>query len=191
MTGHFKLSLHRDNNCHLSFQRNEWKGLRAEGYRVPSSRKANAWRRLETPNVSILHVVSVLFPRDFLRIDEFGSDRQDNSWWSGSIFYFAHAPHGQAVEFGFFFTREAPEIAERKLSSSVSGTRSTSVTFGIGEAACISLIFVQPTPSPERRNLMSLLSFRILAASKTDAGSCVNPALPDIATMKLPPQRRR
>src|ERR1700731_4347186 len=67
--------------------------------------------------------------------------------------------------------------AERKLSSSDSGTRSISVTFGSGEAACISLSLVQPTPSPESRNLISVLSFKIRAASKTDTGSCAVPAI--------------
>src|SRR5207244_10020873 len=91
-------------------------------------------------------------------------------------------PRASLVPYTTLF-RSSP--AERKLSSSESGTRSTSVTFGIGEAACISLIFVQPTPSPERRNLMSLLSFRILAASKTDAGSWVNPARSEEHTSEL------
>src|SRR5450432_3858486 len=81
--------------------------------------------------------------------------------------------------------------AERKLSSSDAGTRSIRVTLGRAEAACISLSLAQPTPSPESRNLMSGLFCKIRAASKTDSGSCVKPALPDIATINRPPHSLR
>src|SRR5260221_1608518 len=79
--------------------------------------------------------------------------------------------------------------AERKHSSSDVGTRSISVTLGSRDAACNSLSLVQPTPSPESRNRMSVFFCRIRAASRTDSGSCVKPALHDMSTTNLHPHR--
>jgi hypothetical protein len=112
LTGQIKVSLHRDRRCHVKFQESFWHALRTRGLHVPRTPKATIWTRPITPKDGAVHVASVLFPRDLIRVDA-PPDNRWLGWWSDPIFYFAPAPAGEAVEVAFFYTKHAEAIEER------------------------------------------------------------------------------
>jgi hypothetical protein len=114
LTGSIKASFHRDGRCHVKFRENYWWALRNKGLFVPRNPKITAWRRPPTPDSGAVHVASVLFPRDFIKVDAEPNARQDG-WWADPVFYFAHAPAGEAVEFLLFYTK-TPEAIEQALA---------------------------------------------------------------------------
>lgn len=116
LTGYAKASFHRDGRCHFKIQKGQWNNLRRQGFLVPKKPKVVGWKRAAIPEQGAIHVASVLFPRDLIQVDAGAPEEGHGDWWSGSIFYFAPAEPGEAVEVGFFFSKTPGQKIESALS---------------------------------------------------------------------------
>ena len=101
--GHMKLSLHRDRNCQFGMVRRYAEKLAAGGL---TAMRPTRWMRPVTPQEGAFHAASVFFPTDFLRST--GEMQRSHKL----KFSLPMAPAGQAIEVGFFYSREAPESLE-------------------------------------------------------------------------------
>lgn len=99
--GTTQISLHASGICHV-------KGRFADGNRTLSR-----WRRASSPVSDAVHVLSVDFPSDFVykwkSLEKLKLNRK--------LFTMTAAPPGHAVEFGFFYSREAPPMLEPRLTA--------------------------------------------------------------------------
>jgi hypothetical protein len=101
--GHMKLSLHRDQNCQFGMVRRYAQKLATEGL---SGMRPIRWARPATPERGAFHAASVFFPTDFLRST--GEMQRSHKL----KFSLPMAPAGQAIEVGFFYSRETPASLE-------------------------------------------------------------------------------
>jgi hypothetical protein len=99
--GSQKISLHASGICRVALTNRQFDELAAEGLTQPADRAIVKWRRADTPQAGAQHVASVIFPTDYLGVIE-----QPRGSYRKPLFIFDAAPAGQAVEFGFFFSRE-------------------------------------------------------------------------------------
>lgn len=102
-----KFSLHDRENCRLAFTKEGTPAMRQQGLDVPKNRAVVEWYRNPAPENGAVHVVSLIFPTDYLRLPPPEGKKP--------IFQFAAAPPGKAIEFDFFFSREAEATLEGKL----------------------------------------------------------------------------
>ena len=111
LTGAIKVSLHESELCRLAVDEQYWTNLADHGVAVQRDRAIVKWRRSSTPETGVVHVLSLLFPTDFLRL--YRKPLRLNK----PVFYIEPAPEGHAIEFGFFYSKEGPETLEEKLLS--------------------------------------------------------------------------
>jgi hypothetical protein len=96
--GTIKVSLHSSGCCRIARTKQHMKLLADQGL-APPRREFVEWRRAATPESGAVHVVSVLFPLDYLHLDApVGTPRRP-------LIVFGASQLGHAVEFGFFYSR--------------------------------------------------------------------------------------
>ena len=103
-----RISLHKSLICRLAFTEKQMALLKEQELNAPTDRAIVKWRRVPAPVEGAVHVVSVIFPTDYLRLPP-------PEGTSTLILRFNAAPPGKAVEFSFFFSREAEATLEAKL----------------------------------------------------------------------------
>jgi len=103
-----RLSLHKSLICRLAFTDKQMALLKEQGLNAPPDRALVKWLRSPAPVEGAVHVVSVIFPTDHLRLPP----PEDTSTL---ILRVNAAPPGKAIEFSFFFSREAGATLEAKL----------------------------------------------------------------------------
>lgn len=109
--GSFKCSLHASGWCHVAFESGYAARKRESGIDIPR-RALVRWRRPPTPPRGGVHVASVLFPTDFLRLDFPPLSPKPRR----PVFNFKAAPPGQAVEVCVFYSGISMNEAEEPLS---------------------------------------------------------------------------
>ncbi len=82
--------------------------MKQQGLDVPGNRAFVEWYRKPAPENGAVHVVSLVFPTDYLRLPP------PESTYKKPMLFVDAAPPGKAVEFGFFFSREPQVTAEPK-----------------------------------------------------------------------------
>jgi hypothetical protein len=123
-----KVSLHRTLICRLAFTDKQVALLKEQGLNAPTDRALVKWQRLPAPVEDAVHVVSVIFPTDYLCLPA-------PEGRSTPILRFKAAPPGKAIEFGFFFSREAEATIEGKFIQI--GTPLVRTTLDNGETVSI------------------------------------------------------
>ena len=106
LMGHCKISLHASRWCRFAFAPALAEKFTPEDGVAPDRAKTK-WKRPKTPDAGVLHVLSLLFPTDLLA--PIGPIPPQTA--TKRVHWLPPAPPGQALELGFFYTREAPERA--------------------------------------------------------------------------------
>jgi hypothetical protein len=107
--GSTKISLHASGICRLALTEKHMTFLRRQGIAPPDDRAFLKWRRPPAPEAGAHLAVVLVFPADYLHLDE--------PVWTDSgkpLLLFESAASGKAVELGFFYSREAKETLEPK-----------------------------------------------------------------------------
>lgn len=106
IAGSLKLSVHRDGNCQYGTTSVYVRKAREQGStEFPSLVR---WRRPATPESGATHVMSILFPTDFLR----SADIPPPSKFKLAL---QLAPSGRAVEVMLFYSKDDPAVPEAAL----------------------------------------------------------------------------
>jgi hypothetical protein len=104
--GSTKISLHASGVCRLALTEQHYDSLPGEGLIQSLDRAFVKWKRSEIPQVGAAHVVSVIFPSDYLVLSEpAGTYRKP-------LIILGEAPLGKAIEIGFFFSTEEMSALE-------------------------------------------------------------------------------
>jgi hypothetical protein len=107
--GSSKISLHRSEICRVALTEKHFNSLPGDGLAQPRDRALMKWKRAPTPDIGAVHVASIIFPTEFLKLPEpQGTPKKP-------LIIFGAAPPGKAVEIGFFYSREAAATLEPKL----------------------------------------------------------------------------
>jgi hypothetical protein len=94
--GTTKISLHSTGVCHV------------KGNCLGTVETISRWKRIATPNEGVAHVLSVIFPTDFLNSwKKLGVTSQVKTVTTISV-----APTGSSMEFGIFYSRQSPVAIE-------------------------------------------------------------------------------
>jgi hypothetical protein len=107
--GSQKISLHASGICRVALTNKQHDALLEDGLDQPADRAMTKWRRPKTPDVGAVHVASILFPTDYLKLTE-----EPKGTHKKPLFIFDAAPAGQAVEMGFFYSREDQAAMEER-----------------------------------------------------------------------------
>jgi hypothetical protein len=100
LMGSMKVSLHGSGVCRVALTEKHYQALPLEGLSQPADRAFLKWKRAEIPLKGAVHVASIVFPSDHLVLPQpAGSSGKP-------VVIFGDAPLGNAVEVGFFFSRE-------------------------------------------------------------------------------------
>ena len=110
-----RLSLHKSLICRLAFTDKQMALLKEQGLNAPNDRALVKWLRSPAPVEGAIHVVSVIFPTDHLRLPA-------PEGTSTPILRFNAAPPGKAIEFSFFFSREAEATLKSSFSREAEAT---------------------------------------------------------------------
>jgi len=103
-----KISLHDKLNCRLAFTAEGVAARKQQGLDVPDNRAFVEWDRKPAPEDDAVHVVSLIFPTDYLRLP------LPEATYGEPFLPISAAPPGNAIEFAFFFSREAEATVEPK-----------------------------------------------------------------------------
>lgn len=103
LMGDCKISLHASGWCRVAFASTVAAKFAHEDGVVPDRAKTK-WKRPETPDTGVLHVLSLAFPTDLL--SPIGPIPDHTA--AKRVHWLPPAPRGQALELGFFYTRETP-----------------------------------------------------------------------------------
>jgi hypothetical protein len=106
--GKMKISLHGELNCRLAFTKEGMAAMKQQGLDVSENRALVEWYRKPAPENGCVHVVSLIFPTDYLRLPA------PESTFKEPLLFVDAAPPGKAVEFGVFFSRGPQIRAEPK-----------------------------------------------------------------------------
>ena len=106
--GSQRISLHQSRICRLAFTEKHMTELKAQWLDAPADRASVKWRRLPAPQDGAIHVVSLIFPTDYLRLP------LPEASYKKPVLIIEAAPPGKAIEFAFFFSREAEATVEPK-----------------------------------------------------------------------------
>lgn len=109
MIGNSKISLHKSGICRIGLHEDAYNDLPKKGLKQPPDRAFTKWRRLPTPDQGAVHVLSLIFPTDFLRLQEPTYNRKK------PVLIMEAAPAGSAVQVGFFYSKENGKPMEEKL----------------------------------------------------------------------------
>jgi hypothetical protein len=104
--GSVKISLHQSGICRLALSERHYNELPEMGLKQPADRALTKWRRLPTPEAGVVHVLSLIFPTDHLRLEEPKSSQKK------PVMIFEPPPAGQAVQMGFFYSRQTGPAME-------------------------------------------------------------------------------
>jgi hypothetical protein len=99
--GSSKLSLHQSGICRVAMTEKHFHSLSGDGLTQPPDRALIKWKRAPTPDIGAAHVVSIIFPTEFLK-----SPNEPQGTPKKPLIIFGAAPPGKAVEIGFFYSRE-------------------------------------------------------------------------------------
>ena len=103
-----KISLHQSYICKVALTNEHVTGLKEQGLDAPDDKASVTWRRVPAPAEGAVHVVSLIFPTDYLRLT------LPDLVPGKPVLPVEAAPPGKAIEFGFFFSREADVSAKPK-----------------------------------------------------------------------------
>ncbi len=106
--GSMKISLHDDWNCRLAIPDEGVMAMKQQGLDVPDNRAFVEWYRKPAPEEGANHIVSLIFPTDYLRLPL----REPS--YKKPVLIIQAAPPGKAIEVGFFSSREADATVELK-----------------------------------------------------------------------------
>jgi hypothetical protein len=96
-----KISLHQSRICKVALTNEHVNGLKEQGLDAPDDKASVTWRRVPAPVEDAVHVVSLIFPTDYLRLPAPELPPGD------LVLSIEAAPLRKAIEVGFFFSREA------------------------------------------------------------------------------------
>jgi len=105
-----KISLHSSGICRVALTDTQFKALAEQGLVQPPDRAFVKWNRKPTPIIGAHHVVTVVFPTDYLKLPK------PQGTVKKPLLIFDAAPAGKAVEVGFFYSREEQWTLEAKFS---------------------------------------------------------------------------
>jgi hypothetical protein len=108
--GMIKISLHASGICRLALTDHHASFLQSLGMLPLEDRAFIKWRRVAAPEAGAHLALVLVFPTDHLHSDD---PKWENS--RKPLFIFKPAAAGKALEFGFFYSREAKETLEAKL----------------------------------------------------------------------------
>jgi hypothetical protein len=106
--GSMKISLHDEENCRLAFTNESISAHMQQGLDLPRDRAFVEWYRKPSPEDGAVHVVSLIFPTDYLCLP------QPEASYKKPVLIVEAARPGKAIEFAFFFSREAEATVEAK-----------------------------------------------------------------------------
>lgn len=136
-----KVSLHRFQYCQVAIEGSLIEKRKEKGLPVPVDRALTKWHRKPLSDAgAVVHVASVLFPTNHLK-----NTTVPRSTEKEPLFLIEPAPPGSAVEFGFFYSREAAKILEPRLQRL--GRPLIRVTLDDGDSVSI-VIRQRPFDSP-------------------------------------------
>jgi hypothetical protein len=107
--GSSKISLHQSGIGRVALTEKHFNALRGDGLIQPPGRALVKWKRSPTPDIGAVHVASIIFPTEFLKLPEPQATQKK------PLIIFGAAPLEKAVEIGFFYSREDPATLEPKL----------------------------------------------------------------------------
>lgn len=110
LTGLIKVSLHKFGGSSVAFSRRYLEQVASAGLDVPSDRAFVRWKRSATPTSGAVHVMSILFPSDFLLLNA------PPQLLTKPVYYLKPAPQGHAIEIGLFYSKEPPATLGDKLA---------------------------------------------------------------------------
>jgi hypothetical protein len=106
--GSLKISLHDDCNCRLAIPDEGVTAMKQQGLDAPDNRAFVEWYRKPAPEEGANHIVSLIFPTDYLRLP------LPEASYKKPVLIIQAAPPGKAIEVGFFSSREADVTLELK-----------------------------------------------------------------------------
>ena len=92
----------------MAFSEKLMADLKEQWLDAPADRASVKWRRLPAPTDGAIHVVSLIFPTDYLRLPLLEAS------YKKPVLIIDAAPPGKAIEVAFFFSREAEATVEQK-----------------------------------------------------------------------------
>ncbi len=110
MIGNAKISLHKSGICRFALTETAYNELPRKGLVQPQDRAFTKWKRQPTPDKGAVHVLSLIFPTDFLRLAEPPENPKK------PVVIFEPPPAGSATQIGFFFSREGDSMEEKFLA---------------------------------------------------------------------------
>src|SRR3954452_6271116 len=90
-----KISLHPSRICKVALTNEHMKGLREQELDAPDDKASVTWSRVPAPVEDAVHVVSLIFPTDYLRLPA------PELVPGKPVLPVEAAPPGKAIEFGF------------------------------------------------------------------------------------------
>ena len=102
-----KISLHDEWNCRLAIPKEGMVAMKQQGLDVPD-RAFVEWYRKPAPEEDAFHVLSLIFPTDYLRLP------LPEASYKKPVLFIQAAPPGKSIEVGFFSSREAYATVELK-----------------------------------------------------------------------------
>lgn len=130
--GVIKVSLHESGKGRVALTQEHQEKLVSSGRDIKADRKLNGWDMPKVPDNGAIHVASIVFPTAFLRKDGI-------SWEEDTMkqkFIITCPQNQQAVEFGFFFSKEHPTSLEGKFE----GKADPLVWFGLDNGSFVSVV---------------------------------------------------